>query len=129
MSSELERVSLKQLRHGSILADSDFTFAYGEFMVGHELEREKLVYLLSRAVLFLRSDDPNLNKLGYRIVLHYSLGTEDYEPLYEVAAAKDYAPILEVIESLDPLIVDRGFSSVLLSANRVNFVGSSGLRV
>lgn len=121
MSLNISEIPLSLLRHGSNLNGSDFLELYGRLMVGSELDRSSLVYLLSRAVLFLRADDENLNKLGYRIVLQYSVATGDYEPLYQVAAVKDYAPILEALEVTQAEPHQQTFLDLLVSANRINF--------
>ncbi len=37
--------------------------------------------------------------MGYRIVLGYSIAFGDYKPLYDIALAKDYIPIVKFIEN------------------------------
>lgn len=126
MTLELQSMSLSELRHGRSINDSHFLKLYGELVVDGTLDREELVYLLSRAILFLRADDTNLNKFGYRIVLQYSLRTGDYQPLYEVAAVKEYAPILEAIEETTEISFQSALLTTLNASNRINFTISDG---
>jgi len=107
--------------------DTDFQASYFRLLKGTEMEEVEYRFLLRNAILFLRADDTNLNKLGYRIALQYSTLTGDWEPTYFIAAAKDYAPVLDLIEKvgnsfsrLEPL------AQVLMLANRGNFTLSDG---
>ena len=51
------------------------------------------IYLLTLAILFLNSQNENVRKLGYKIILKYSNLFEDYIPLYDVAINLNYIPI------------------------------------
>lgn len=62
------------------------------------LTYEEKKFLLKLAILFLNQDDEHINKLGYRIILEYSIKFNDYEPLYEIAMSQGYIPIAKFIE-------------------------------
>jgi hypothetical protein len=78
--------------------------------------------LLKFAILFLNADDVQLNKLGYRIVLGYSIAYSDYQPLYEIAFAKDYLPVIDALGKLDgPELGSSELQRALVSAHMSNF--------
>ena len=56
--------------------------------------------LLSYAVLFLNCKDSIIKALGYRIILRYSISTNDYIPLYETAFNLGLFPICNTIYNL-----------------------------
>ena len=56
------------------------------------------IFLLKLAIIFLNQNDLYINKLGYRIIVEYSIKFNDYEPLYEIALSLGYIPIAKFIE-------------------------------
>lgn len=113
---------LSQIRRKRNLQNSTFLDLYEKLMISEELSFSELRFLISRAIIFLRSSDIELNKLAYRIVLQYAETTGDVEPLYKVAASKDYAPVLSAIERLDSVDFLTPLAADIMAANRANFV-------
>ncbi|WP_104091765.1 helicase-related protein [Arthrobacter sp. GMC3] len=120
-------VTLKRIRNASNLIDSNFLDLYTALLKGEQLDAPQQRDTLMFAVLFLRADDPLIQRLGYRVVLHYSLLTGDYVPLRDISIMKDFHPIVEVIETIAPLLRDEGsFGQTLLEADRENFRTDDG---
>lgn len=122
--------TIGRLRHSNNLAGSDFLRAYSDFMGGRfpEVDDRSLLLLLRTAVLMLASEDHLVNQLGYRIVLNYSIESGDLDPLYQIAAAKEYYPITAVIEALRPGDDRDELAATLLQAHRTNYESAFGDR-
>jgi hypothetical protein len=89
----------------------------------HEnLADDELVDVLRFAVLFLRSSDDVVARLGYRMILQYGEITRDYEPLHAVAKERDLTPVVAAAERLNPRL-GRGetLESMLYAAHATNF--------
>lgn len=124
MPAPLE-LSLSRIRNARNLDDSTFINAYAKLFRRDDLGKAELINLLSYAVIFLQCNDPQLNRLGYRMVLQYSDVTGDLEPLMRVAMAKEYMPIVEMVERIGSQDEDETFVGAFFSAHRENFQVSS----
>ncbi|WP_182378302.1 DEAD/DEAH box helicase [Nocardioides sp. WS12] len=92
-------------------------------MRGEELANEEFVDILRFAVLFLRSSDDVVSRLGYRIVLQYGETTGDYEPLHAVATTRELMPVVAATERIDPDLAEtESLAAVLFNAHSTNFV-------
>jgi superfamily II DNA or RNA helicase len=90
------------------------------------LSEQDLTNLLRFAILFLRSSDDIVARLGYRIILQYSELTRDYEPLHAVAQAKNLTPIVAAIELIVPtLSATNSLQSAMQAAHNTNFMTRS----
>lgn len=76
------------------------------------------IYLLTLAILFLNSQNENVRKLGYKIILKYSNLFEDYIPLYDVAINLNYIPICHFIEKMPKYsnYFNNKFNNILMSS-------------
>ncbi|MCT9821127.1 DEAD/DEAH box helicase [Microbacterium sp. W1N] len=83
---------------------------------------DDLVDVLRFAVLFLRSDDALLQRLGYRVLLQYAQVTGDYEPIHDIARVKDLMPVVVAAERLQSTLSSTdSFHDLLHVAHRTNF--------
>lgn len=73
---------------------TDFPSFYHAAIKGEEVDEGKL---LSLAMLFVNLSEDNINKLGYRLFLLYSIRTGDYKPLYLISLAKGLIPVSQFI--------------------------------
>lgn len=92
-------ITLSQIRKRENIDGSKFFDLYQRLVLRDEtLNDDEKYFLLRLALYFLNSDDNNVIRLGYRIVLRYSNIFGDYAPLRDVALAKDYIPVAKFIE-------------------------------
>ena len=93
-----ETFTIKQLRRNEVL--NDFSPSYINLVLSREenLKENDLRYLLKSSIALLNYGDENLQRLGYRIILRYSLLTGHYTPLYDVAINKGFIPVSKQIE-------------------------------
>ena len=120
-------ITLKRLRNSGNLHNSNFLELYSALLGWAELDDQQRRDILMFAVLFLKSNDPLVNRLGYRIILHYSLLTNDFIPLRDVALINDFHPIVESIEAIVPFLRDgESFGQLFLEADRENFRTDDG---
>lgn len=80
--------------------DSDFIKLYHLLLANKKdsLTEDDLVFLLRNAVILLNQNNINVKKLGYSIILHYSILYNDYVPLYEIAINFGFIPVSHFIE-------------------------------
>jgi len=117
-------ITLAKLRHRQNLDNSLFLKLYEKLVLGYtDLSEEEKFYLLKMAILFLNSEDANVQILGYRIILRYSNQFGDYEPLYDIALNRSYIPITKYIERKYFKIdgEEKTFASLYVAAYQENF--------
>ncbi len=117
-------ITLLKVRLKNNLNDSFFLGVYAKLIYRDpSLTEEENFYLLKLALYFLNSEDKNVQRLGYRIILMYSNLFSSYAPLYDVALNLEYIPITKFIENKHFLVDHRpeNFSSLYLSAFQENF--------
>jgi len=115
-------LTLLQLRHKNNLDGSDFLDVYQKFITNQQLTELEKTYLLKIGIIFMGSTDKNIEKMGYKVILHYSNRFSDYTPLYDVALNKDYIPIVGYLERKGLIELNEGsFSEVYLSSYKENF--------
>lgn len=120
-------ITLKRIRNASNLRDSNFLALYTALLKGQQLDDRQKRDILMFAVLLLRANDPLVRRLGYRVVLHYSLLFGDFVPLRDIAIMNDFHPIVEAIEVIAPLLRDEeSFGQAFLEADRENFRTDDG---
>lgn len=116
-------LTVKKLRLRSNIEGSFFLNLYTRLMKAEELSEEEFIDILRFAVLFLRSSDKVVSRLGYRIILQYSELTRDYEPLHAVAQVRDLIPVVAAVERINPeLAASESLSATLFAAHRTNFM-------
>lgn len=122
---ELTARKLRDLRN---LEDSRFLDLYEALIrLDSSLSDDDYADLLRFAVLFLRSEDETLARLGYRIILQYTEATGDYEPLHDLARVKELMPIVVAAERIDArLATANTFHDLLHQAHRTNFRITTG---
>ncbi len=115
-------LTLLQLRHKNNLDGSFFLEVYTRLITGQSLNEEEKAYLLKIGIIFVGSSDKNIEKLGYRIILHYSNRFLDYAPLYDIALGRNYIPIVGYLERKGLKDLKEGsFSEAYLSSFKENF--------
>ena len=81
------------------LKKTNFGQLYKKLVIGETLTRKDYIKLLALAVIFINEKDPNIIKLGYRIIVLYCNQTKDYKPLYDIAINKGLYPIVKFLEN------------------------------
>lgn len=118
---EIEQLDLKDFRKK--LKDSDFQFSYNKMLLNTELQENEKLHLLKTAIYLLNFGDIDLQKLGYKIIVNYSIKNNDYKPLYDLAINKDYIPISKLIETkhFNQEYIEEHFFNLFFSAYQENF--------
>ena len=80
------------------IRNTSFTELYKRFLLDDNLSKKETECLLSIAIIMLNSENEDIQRLGYRIVVIYSNRTHDYAPLYEVSINKGLYPITKFID-------------------------------
>ena len=115
-------VTVRKLRHHNNLDGSIFLRLYEKLVLSQQLTGAEYQDLLSFAVIFIRQGDATVEKLGYRIVLQYSLDTLDFDPLMAISDQREIMPVLSAIRRAHPEAVGDGdLRHVLSEAHGVNF--------
>ena len=81
-----------------IIKNTNFASLYRRFLLDKDISQSDIKKMLSLAVIFLNSNDENVTKLGYRIIVIYSNRYKDYGPLYEVSINEGLYPIAKFID-------------------------------
>lgn len=116
-------MTYRRLRLASNLDGSLFLSLYSKLMRRGEMSDLELVDVLRFAVLFCRSSDEVVARLGYRIVLQYGEVTRDYEPLHALARTRDLTPVVAATERLNPSLQNtESLKGALYAAHQSNFV-------
>ena len=62
-----------------IIKNTNFASLYRRFLLDKDISQSDIKKMLSLAVIFLNSNDENVTKLGYRIIVIYSNRYKDYK--------------------------------------------------
>jgi hypothetical protein len=118
---EIKQLDLKDFRKK--LKDSDFQVSYNKMLLNIELQENEKLHLLKTAIYLLNFGDIDLQKLGYKIIVNYSIKNNDYKPLYDLAINKDYIPISKLIEikHFNREYIEEHFFNLFFSAYQENF--------
>jgi len=118
---EIENITLKKIKDN--IKQTDFLIAYDKLLLNEKLSDEELKLLFKLALLFLNFGDENLKKLGYHIILKYSLQFNDYKPLFDVSINLGYIPISKFIEEnhLDLEKIENSFFNSFFSSYQDNY--------
>lgn len=118
---EIEQLNLNDFRKK--LKDSDFQVSYNKMLLNIELHENEKLHLLKTAIYLLNFGDIDLQKLGYKIIVNYSIKNSDYKPLYDVAINKDYIPISKLIERkhFNEEYIEEHFFNLFFSSYQENF--------
>lgn len=115
-------LTARKLRNRQNLEGSRFLELYERLVLAQPLTDDEYQELLSFAVIFMQLGDATVEKLGYRIILQYSLDTLDFAPLVDVADNREIMPVLAVIRALHPEAFDDDrLRAVLSTAHGANF--------
>jgi hypothetical protein len=118
----MEDITLSKIRNKSNINDSIFLDRYRKLIYGEKLLNKEKYYLLRVALYFLNSNDQDIQKFGYGIILKYSNFHNDYGPLYDIAINLEYIPISKFIEIKYPELISLdNFSNLYLAAYQENF--------
>ena len=90
-----DSITLKQIQN--VFNEYNFMDVYHNFLKDNELTDEETIKLLSIAILLLNSDNENIKKCGYHILVKYSITNKNYELLDDLSRELLNAPILKVI--------------------------------
>ena len=80
------------------IKNTSFPELYKRFLANDILSNKEIQNLLSIAIILINSDDFNVRRLGYRIIVIYSNRTKDYAPLYEISINSGLYPIAKFID-------------------------------
>ena len=80
------------------IRNTTFPALYKRFLLAEELSNKEIERLLSIAIIMLNSDNKDIQRLGYRIIVIYSNRTQDYAPLYEISINQGLYPITRFID-------------------------------
>lgn len=115
-------LTIRRIRNSRNLDESNFADLYAKLITGAEMTDTEYVDILRFGVLMSRSSDDAVRRLGYRIFLQYGEVTGDYEPLREIAQARDLIPLVAAIERIHPdLDEDTSLARVFFAAHTTNF--------
>lgn len=111
-------ITIRKIRHRSNINDSLFLDTYSKLMLGDkDISESNKKSILKTAIFFLNSKDLNVEKLGYRIILRYSILFKDYRPIYDIALSRDYIPITKLIERNSDISFDlSSFSKLYINS-------------
>lgn len=124
--SEHADLTVRKLRTRTNIEGSRFLQLYEALTRAESLTDDELTDILRFAVLFSRSDDDIIARLGYRITLQYGEVTRDYEPLRALARARDLTPVVVAAERLNPeLREEDSLAAALYAAHSTNFATAS----
>lgn len=122
-------ITHRKLRNQANIEGSRFLELYEQMSLGASLTGDEYQELLSYAVIFLREGDATVKALGYRIVLQYSLDTNDVEPLLDIADHRELMPIVAGIHVAHPEVLeDNSLHRVLGVAHSKNFTSDGVTR-
>lgn len=121
---EQKEITIGQLRRN--IALTSFQTRYMNLITGDKetLSEAALLQLLKISVIFLNYGDSSMQRLGYRIIVRYSLLFEDLKPLYDVSINKGFIPISRLIETQLPnqTSFSDGFFNSYFSSYQDNFL-------
>lgn len=92
----ITQIQLKEYRKSGKV--SFFYETYEKLLLDQKLSSEEIVILMRNAIIFVNFGDYELQKLGYKIIVNYSVKYNDYKPLYDFSINKGYIPIAKFIE-------------------------------
>lgn len=123
-------MSVRQYKLSSLrreFKDTDFLDLYQRLIRHSLISDDDKTYLLTLALIFLSYDDKDVRRFGYGILLKFGNLTEDYRPLYEVALAQNYIPVVKLIENNTSIGGGDNYLSLLLGAYEEAFKDSTGI--
>src|SRR5690554_2502679 len=97
---EIPQITLREFRRNA--ASTFFEQSYLKLQLTQTLEEEERRNLLKNAIVFTNFGDIDLQKLGYKILVSYSIQYDDFKPLYDFSINKGYIPISKFIEQQLP---------------------------
>lgn len=118
---EIPQISLREFRRNA--ESTFFEQSYLKLQLIQSLEDEEIRNLLKNAIVFTNFGDIDLQKLGYKILVSYSIQYDDFKPLYDFSINKGYIPISKFIEQQLPeeSDFDNHFFNLFTSAFQDNF--------
>lgn len=118
---EIEQLNLNDFRKK--IKGSDFQVSYNKMLLNSELQENEKLHLLKTAIYLLNFGDIDLQKLGYKVIVNYSIKNSDYKPLYDLAINKDYIPISKLIERkhFNQEYIEEHFFNLFFSSYQENF--------
>ena len=111
-------ITLKQVEND--FKELKFMEVYHKFLAEQELIYEEKIKLLSVAILFLNSENEYIRKLGYHILVKYSISNDDYELLDDLSRDLINTPIIKVIEKYNLAkngILKRSINDMLIDSS------------
>ncbi|AYN01892.1 hypothetical protein [Chryseobacterium sp. 3008163] len=93
----------------SLLKDDFFENSFQKLCLNKELNNMEKEYILSSAILFFQFYDQDKRnkiyfKIGYYIILKYTLKYKNYRPLYDICLQIGFYPIIEFITKTKKLL-------------------------
>ncbi|MEO3741323.1 DEAD/DEAH box helicase [Kosakonia sp. WA-90] len=75
------------------LLNTPFKDLYSAFLLGNKLSQKEYTKLLAVAVVLMNQQSLHLRRLGYRIILLYTIQTKNYNALFDVSINNGLLPI------------------------------------
>ena len=118
---EIPQITLREFRRNAV--STFFEQSYLKLQLTQTLEEEEIRNLLKNAIVFTNFGDIDLQKLGYKILVSYSIQYNDFKPLYDFSINKGYIPISKFIEQQLPeeSDFDNHFFNLFSSSFQDNF--------
>lgn len=98
----MANLTINGIRRNSNYFGSGFQALYENLLIkdADHYDDEEGVIALKWAIFFINSEDEGLKRLGYRIIVRYSVLSGNYIPLYDVAFNLGFIPIAKFIEEI-----------------------------
>ncbi|HEY6530594.1 MAG TPA: DEAD/DEAH box helicase [Cellvibrionaceae bacterium] len=74
------------------------------------------ITILKIAILFLNNSAQDIKDFGYRLLVKYSMNTDKYIPLYDVATLLGYTPISKLLKNSDLIENNGGFANSFIES-------------
>jgi superfamily II DNA or RNA helicase len=108
---------IKQLRQ--LRRNNEFKIAFEKLCLNEILTFDEIEFLLKCAILFFRQYDSDKRyssyfKIGYYIILKYSIHYNKYQPLYDISMQLGFYPIIEFI--LQKKLLELNSKNILIDA-------------
>jgi len=85
------------------------------------ISQKQLRIILQIAILFLNNKNDDVRDFGYSLLIRYCIRTDDYIPLYDIAASLGYIPIMHLLENQALLPSRESFLKLLMESYREHF--------
>ena len=86
-----------------------------------DIDKEKIIKLLSIAALLIDREELEYKKLAYYIILKYSIVTSDFSPLYEISYKLFNIPVVELLDRINNIENEESLIENIYDVIKENF--------